>query len=225
MNDSDQFLLDFQDRELPSLDNFIVGSNTEVVGILRELQLGMGPTFVYIHGPKGAGVTHLLKSLVPEQALKVPLLDSAVKLYTVDDVDDLDPGWCRQLLGLQNSVRNTPGAHLVCGGKLPARDLNLPDVVKSRLAWGLSYAITPLSEEARMEELARQAQLRGFEMTSEMQHWLAVSVARDMRTLTRVLEEVDHLGLVKKRKVTLPILREAVAILAERSAGAQNTAE
>ena len=121
--------------------------------------------------------------------------------------------------------RNTPGAHLVCGGKLPARDLNLPDVVKSRLAWGLSYAITPLSEEARMEELARQAQLRGFEMTSEMQHWLAVSVARDMRTLTRVLEEVDHLGLVKKRKVTLPILREAVAILAERSAGAQNTAE
>ena len=225
MNDSDQFLLDFQDRELPSLDNFIVGSNTEVVGILRELQLGMGPTFVYIHGPKGAGVTHLLKSLVPEQALKVPLLDSAVKLYTVDDVDDLDPGWCRQLLALQNSVRNTPGAHLVCGGKLPARDLNLPDVVKSRLAWGLSYAITPLSEEARMEELARQAQLRGFEMTSEMQHWLAVSVARDMRTLTRVLEEVDHLGLVKKRKVTLPILREAVAILAEHSAGAQNTAE
>lgn len=225
MNDSDQFLLDFQDRELPSFDNFIVGSNTEVVGILRELQLGMGPTFVYIHGPKGAGVTHLLKSLVPEQALKVPLLDSAVKLYTVDDVDDLDPGWCRQLLALQNSVRNTPGAHLVCGGKLPARDLNLPDVVKSRLAWGLSYAITPLSEEARMEELARQAQLRGFEMTSEMQHWLAVSVARDMRTLTRVLEEVDHLGLVKKRKVTLPILREAVAILAERSAGAQNTAE
>lgn len=225
MNDSDQFLLDFQDRELPSLDNFIVGSNTEVVGILRELQLGMGPTFVYIHGPKGAGVTHLLKSLVPEQALKVPLLDSAVKLYTVDDVDDLDPGWCRQLLALQNSVRNTPGAHLVCGGKLPARDLNLPDVVKSRLAWGLSYAITPLSEEARMEELARQVQLRGFEMTSEMQHWLAVSVARDMRTLTRVLEEVDHLGLVKKRKVTLPILREAVAILAERSAGAQNTAE
>ena len=102
MNDSDQFLLDFQDRELPSLDNFIVGSNTEVVGILRELQLGMGPTFVYIHGPKGAGVTHLLKSLVPEQALKVPLLDSAVKLYTVDDVDDLDPGWCRQLLALQN---------------------------------------------------------------------------------------------------------------------------
>lgn len=225
MNDSDQFLLDFQDRELPSLDNFIVGSNTEVVGILRELQLGMGPTFVYIHGPKGAGVSHLLKSLVPEQALKVPLLDSAVKLYTVDDVDDLDPGWCRQLLALQNSVRNTPGAHLVCGGKLPARDLNLPDVVKSRLAWGLSYAITPLSEEARMEELARQAQLRGFEMTSEMQHWLAVSVARDMRTLTRVLEEVDHLGLVKKRKVTLPILREALAILAERSAGAQNTAE
>ena len=225
MNDSAQFLLDFQDRELPRLDNFIVGSNTEVVGILRELQLGMGPTFVYIHGPKGAGVTHLLKSLVPEQALKVPLLDSAVKLYTVDDVDDLDPGWCRQLLALQNSVRNTPGAHLVCGGKLPARDLNLPDVVKSRLAWGLSYAITPLSEEARMEELARQAQLRGFEMTSEMQHWLAVSVARDMRTLTRVLEEVDHLGLVKKRKVTLPILREAVAILAERSAGAQNTAE
>lgn len=223
MNDSDQFLLDFQDRELPSFDNFIVGKNAEAVGILREVKEGSGPTFVYLYGPKGAGVTHLLKSLVPEQTLKVPLFDPAVKLYTVDDVDDLDPGWCRQLLALQNSVRNTPGAHLVCGGKLPARDLSLPEVVKSRLAWGLCYAITPLSEEARMEELARQAQLRGFEMTAEMQHWLAVSVARDMRTLTRVLEEADHLGLVRKRKVTLPILREAVALLAARNASAQST--
>lgn len=213
MNDSDQFLLDFQDRELPSLDNFIVGSNAEAVSVLRELQCGVGPTFVYLYGPKGAGVTHLLRSLVPEQSLQVPLFDPQVSLYTVDDVDDLDPGWCMQLLALQNAVRNTPGTHLVCGGKQPAHQLGLPEVVRSRLGWGLSYAIEPLSEEDRMAELARQAQIRGIEMTPEMQHWMAVSLPRDMRTLTRVLKEADYLGLIKKRKVTLPLLREAVANL------------
>ncbi len=218
MTDSDQFLLDFQDRELPSFDNFIVGANAEAVGILREIARGTGPTFVYLYGPKGAGVTHLLKSLCSEQSLKVPLFDPSIKLYTVDDVDELDPGWALQLLALQNSVRNTPDCRLVCGGKLPVHQLPLPEVVRSRLAWGLTYAVVPLSEEARMAELARQAQLRGFEMTQEMQHWLAVNVARDMRTLTRVLEEADHIGLVKKRRVTLAVLREAVAQLAQRQA-------
>lgn len=213
LNDAEQFLLDFLDRELPSLDNFVVGANQEAVTILRHLQAGEGPTFVYLYGPKGAGITHLLRSLVPEQTLPVPQFDPAISLYVVDDVEALDRGWALQLLALQNSIRNTPGARLVCGGKFPIAQLDLPDVVKSRLGWGLTYAIQPLSEEARFAELARQAQLRGFDMTPEMQHWMSVSLPRDMRTLTRVLEEADRIGLVKKRKVTLPIIREAVAEL------------
>lgn len=218
LNEFDQYLLDFHDQERPSLDNFVVGHNAEAVRLLREIKAGRGPMFVYLYGPKGAGITHLLKSLVPEQSLRVPIFQEQQCLYVVDDVDELDPGWALQLLALQNAVRNAPGSHLVCGGKAPAHQLEqLPEVVRSRLGWGVSYAISPLSETARFEELSRQAKNRGFELTTEMQHWMSVSLPRDMRTLTRVLEEVDRLALVKQRRVTLPLLREAVSLLEEQS--------
>ena len=217
MNEPDQYLLDLQERERPTLDNFVVGANAEAVSVLREVAAGSGPMFVYLYGPKGAGLTHLLRSLVPEPGFRVPLFRPDVLLYTVDDVDDLDLGWALQLLALQNAVRNTPGAHLVCAGRQPANQLlQLPEVVRSRLAWGVCYAIEPLDDEERLAELKRQAANRGIELTPDMLHWIGVNLPRDMRTLTCVLDEADRLGLLKQRRVTLPLLREAVMNLDER---------
>lgn len=216
MYEPDQILLDLQEHEQPSLDNFVVGTNVEAVNVLREIAAGGGPKFVYLYGPKGAGLTHLLKSLVPQDNFRVPLFDSNVSLYVVDDVDELDPGWTMQLLALQNAVHAHPCAHLICAGRVPAHQLDLPEVVKSRLAWGVCYHIAPLNEEQRFEELSRQAALRGIEMTPEIRHWMAVNLPRDMRTLTRVLDEADRLGLIKKRRVTLALIRQAVMDLLAR---------
>ena len=102
-HEPDQYLLDLQERDKPTLDNFVVGANGEAVSVLREVAAGCGPTFVYLYGPKGAGLTHLLRSLVPEEGFRVPMFDPKVPLYVVDDVDELDPGWALQLLALQNA--------------------------------------------------------------------------------------------------------------------------
>lgn len=216
MNEPDQYLLDFEERESPSLDNFVAAGNAEAVGVLREVAAGCGPRFVYLYGPPGAGVTHLLRSLSSGDTLRVPLFDPAVTIYTVDDVDELDPGWALQLLTLQNAVRSAPNAHLVCGGHVPLQQLELPEVVKSRLGWGLCYALEPLDEADRLEELKRQALQRGIVLTPDMLHWMAVNLPRDMRTLTCVLDEADQLGLRRQRRVTLPLLREAVLAIEAR---------
>ena len=216
-HEPDQYLLDLQERDKPTLDNFVVGANGEAVSVLREVAAGCGPTFVYLYGPKGAGLTHLLRSLVPEEGFRVPMFDPKVPLYVVDDVDELDPGWALQLLALQNAVRNTPGAHLVCAGRQPANQLlQLPEVVRSRLTWGVCYAIEPLDDEERLAELKRQAANRGIELTPDMLHWIGLNLPRDMRTLVCLLDEADRLGLLKQRRVTLPLLREAVMNLDER---------
>ena len=110
-HEPDQYLLDLQERDKPTLDNFVVGANGEAVSVLREVAAGCGPTFVYLYGPKGAGLTHLLRSLVPEEGFRVPMFDPKVPLYVVDDVDELDPGWALQLLALQNAGH----ASRVCG--------------------------------------------------------------------------------------------------------------
>ena len=68
MQEPDQYLLDLpelQERDLPTLDNFVVGANAEVVAVLREMAQGSGPKFLYLYGPQGCGLTHLLKAVNP----------------------------------------------------------------------------------------------------------------------------------------------------------------
>ncbi len=214
MTENNQYLLNLHQRRAPTLENFVPGRNGEVVKVFRELRRGVGPQFVYIFGPVGVGVTHLLTSLDAYQdGRRVPEFKSGETLYIVDDVDSLDPGWAQQLLILQNEVRRHPEARLVCGGKEPIAQLDLPEGVKSRLGWGLSYAIEPLDEEERFAELERQARDRGIDISPEMQAWMASHLPRDMSTLLSVLDEADRLALARHRRLTLPLLREAVDII------------
>jgi DnaA family protein len=125
--------------------------------------------------------------------------------------------WALQLLALQNAVHGTPGMHLVCAGRVPAAQLPLPEVVRSRLAWGLCYAIRPLDDEERLAELHRQAARRGIELTASWRvtGWFTAG-ANATFSQNCVLDEADRLGLQKQRRVTLPLLREAVTSLDER---------
>ena len=225
MQEPDQYLLDLpelQERERPTLENFIVGENAEALAALSEMREGRGPKFLYLHGPKGAGLTHLLTAVDPESAERtqpVPGYVPGTKLYTVDDVDLLDTGYARQLFALQNAVYGDADARLICAGRLPSARLPLPDGVKSRLAWGLSYAVKTLSEEAAFEVLGRAAAMRGIELTPAMAAWMRTHLPRNMRALTRVFDLANQLALRTKRKVTLALVREAARVLTETGRG------
>lgn len=221
MQEPDQYLLDLpelQKRERPTLENFVAGENAEAVAALREMREGRGPKFLYLHGPMGAGLTHLLRAVAPEEAPEgrpVPVYVPGRKLYTVDDVDLLDAGYARQLFALQNAVWGDAEARLVCAGRLPAAQLPLPEGVRSRLVWGLSYQIKPLSEEAAFEVLGRVAAVRGIELTPAMAAWMQTHLPRNMRALTRVFDLANQIALRTKRKVSLALVREASRLLDE----------
>lgn len=213
MHDTEQYLLAMPEEEQPTLDNFVVGENGQALMVLREVARGAGPKFVYLHGPRGAGLTHLLTALRTPSNFRVEPFDPEVKLYTVDDIEELDLGYSRQLRVLQNEVARSPDARLVCAGRLPIDSLPLSEDIKSRLHAGVSFGIVPLDEAARTAELSRQARLKGFELTDEMTNWIERTLPRDMRTLSRVLRAVDRLSLMTQRPVTFPLLREAVRVL------------
>ena len=208
MHDSEQSLLAMPAEDTPTLDNFVVGTNGQAVMVLREVAPGAGPKIVYLYGPKGAGLTHLLTALRPPSRFRVEPFDPAVKLYTVDDIDELDLGFSRQLRNLQNEVMRVPDARLVCAGRCPIDALPLGDDIKSRLHAGVSFGIAPLNEADRTAELMRLAHQRGFTLTYEMTNWIERTLPRDMRTLSRVLAAVDRLSLMTQRPVTFPLLRE-----------------
>lgn len=220
----DQYLLDLpelQERDRPTFENYIPGENTEVAAMLSSMAAGFGPKFVYLHGPRGAGLSHLLEAYLPGTAdapHPVPIYSPEVKRYAVDDVDQLDEGFARQLLQLQNAVYTDPEARLVCAGHLPPKELRLPAGVINRLLGGLCYAVTPLGEEDRFRELSRQAALRGILLTPDIEQWMSMHLPRDMRSLTRIMDVANQIALHAKRKVTLQVIREAAAMVAAEAA-------
>lgn len=214
----DQYLLDLpelQGRDRPTFANFIPGENTEALAVLCGMAQGRGPKFLYIYGPRGAGLTHLLEAFLPgsaESDFRVPIYQPDVKKYAVDDIEALDEGYARELLQLQNAVYADPDARLVLAGRLPPKELPLPDGVKNRLLGGPCYFIVPLKEEDRFRELSRQAALRGILLAPDMMQWMSRHLPRDMRSLTRVMDVANQIALHSKRRVTLQIIREAARI-------------
>ena len=102
---------------------------------------------------------------------------------------------------------------MICAGRTAPQKLKLAEAIRSRLAWGLSYAVKPLDEEERFQVLARLASLRGIRMTPDIERWMTTHLPRDMRTLTRVLDLANQLGLRGKRRVSLAVIREAADVL------------
>ena len=52
-HEPDQYLLDLQERDKPTLDNFVVGANGEAVSVLREVAAGSGPPSCIFTVPRG----------------------------------------------------------------------------------------------------------------------------------------------------------------------------
>lgn len=206
-----QMALDLSAPEQPTLANFIVAGNVDALSILKQVALGEGPQFLYLWGEFGSGKTHLLRAIdVLYSTHVVPIFDVSRTLYTVDDIERLDAIALEDLFHLMNAIRNHPNCRLVVTGSVPIQALDIREDVKSRLAWGLSYEIRFLDEDAARDEFVRQAKARGIEVTPDMNHWIASHCPRDMQGLRNLLDAIDRYALEKKRRVTLPLLSEFV---------------
>jgi len=112
-----QLLLDLQPAQPPSLDNFIVGENQELLARLRNLAAPGGFDALYLWGPEGRGKSHLLAATASFALRRRPaLLLSAHApaaafnappggLLIVDDVDTLDDAAQIALFRIFNTAR------------------------------------------------------------------------------------------------------------------------
>lgn len=214
---SAQLALDLIQPLTPTLDNFVPGRNAETLATLRSVREGGGPQFVYLWGEAGAGCSHLLRALggagVSEgKPVGAPEFDPVTALYCIDDVDRLDPDSQSRLFILMNEVRAHPGTRLVAAGSRPPGQLDLRDDVRSRLAWGLVYQVYPLSDVEKAQALVAHAGSRGIVLSPEVRAWMLAHLPRDMRTLVAVLDALDAYALVRQRPITVPLLREWLAL-------------
>ncbi len=59
--------------------------------------------------------------------------------------------------------------------------------------------------------LAQRAAQRGWQLTDDVLDTLYQRAPRDLSSLTQLIERLDQLSLEQKRRITLPLLRTALA--------------
>ena len=219
MSTPHQLTLDLVKPPQPSLDNFVVGRNAEVVAALRSLMTGAGYRFIYLWGETGAGRSHLLQALGEKVGSgEVPAFGSQRHVYTVDDVDNLNESQQQRLFVLLNEIRADATARFVGAGNAAPMQLALRDDVRTRLAWGLVYQIHALSDDEKARALTAHAASRGLALSGEVVDYLLTHMPRDMRALVAVVDALDTYALSVKKPLTVPLVRHWAADAANRSA-------
>ena len=210
-----QLPLDLLRPPAPTLENFVPGVNAAVVAALRDVVAGRGPQFVHIWGASGSGRSHLLAALARSagssaQAIVqgVPAFNPERRLYVVDDVHLLDSAGQTTLFALQNQVREHGSTFLVTAADLPPSLLRLRDDVRTRLGWGLVFALRPIPESDQAAALLAYARARGARVDEDLVPYMLTRLPRDMRTLVSVLDALDSYALARQRALTIPLLRE-----------------
>jgi DnaA family protein len=185
----------------PAFDNFVAGPNAEALTRVRELASGtLDERIVYLWGEPGSGRSHLLRAAARANP----------SLVVADDVEGLEASAQQALFVAINEARDGGPAVLAAGGKPPAQ-LALRADLSTRLAWGLVYQLVPLGDEDKARHLKSLAEERGLQLSDDIVGYLLTRLPRDMASLRSVMEVLDRYSLMRKRPLTLPLVREALA--------------
>ena len=212
-----QLLLDIAPDRAPSLDNFVVGRNVELLSALRHaLDGNSNERIFYLWGEAGCGKSHLLQAAI-SHARSAGLsaiglcraVPEAAQVVAVDDVEALDEVAQIELFALYNRQRENGGVLLISGTQSPVH-LRLRDDLRTRLAWGLVYQVQALNDTEKSRALEQHAQARGFSLPPEVTQYLLRHGRRDLPSLIGVLDALDQCCLRLKRQPTVPILKEVM---------------
>lgn len=226
-----QLTLRLTPREIYRFDNFLFARPETEQALKAFCQLD-GLDFLYLCGESGTGKTHLLIACaerVQQQGYRVIYLSLAELINTAEPgvlqsleqadllcLDDLEavaghPEWEVALFHCFNRLHDASGHLLVATENNPANiNIKLPDL-RSRLATGLVYHLTNMSDEQKQQALILQSQSRGLNMSDEVAQYLLRHYGRDMPALMQVLQQLDKASLQAKRKLTIPFVRQVLA--------------
>lgn len=229
---SSQLYLPVQLPDDEDFDSFFAGQNQQLVSHLTSwIDAPERPFLTYISGEHGQGKSHLLYSLCnlaadrdlscayvgfkndTELAPEMLIGLEQMAYICLDDIHLLEnkPDWQRAVFDLINRGKEQGRCRLVVTAlqgpkKVP---LALADL-RSRLSWGLSFHLHPLSDEMRTEVLRARAYRRGMMMPQEVARFLINHCHRDMPTLMNVLEKLDVSSLQASHKLTIPFVKKVL---------------
>ena len=210
------------------MDNFFPAGNEEVFAAFNGWLNGYtDKSVLFLHGVAGSGRSHLLQAaccFVSEKerpSIYVPAGEPDISgefisqldpesTVCIDDLDQVvgDVHWEEAVLEVHERLLSSNGRLLLAALQPPrALGLTLPDLA-TRLAAGGVYRIRPLTERELPRAMQLRARRRGLELPDEVVEYLLRRVPRNSEAIFDLLDRVDEAAFAKKRRLTVPFIRE-----------------
>lgn len=196
----------------------------------------------YIWGPAGSGKTHLMRAMVERvlamgfgaiwvNAQTCQMWDAddpAMPTLAVIDECELLPS-DQQHLAFNLFIQSASSAagsssdsagqdealgplFIMAAGATPSVDLPVRDDLRTRLGWGLSFALAPLDEAGLRAALQHEAARRGMALNDDILGYLLTRYSRDLGFLMNLLDRLDRFALAEHRLLTVPLLKQMLAL-------------
>ncbi len=229
-----QMPLDLGPVAASSLQDFVHGANGELLDWLVAWPASAQPGLpTYLWGEMGVGKTHLLRGLAVQalglgwhvlwlgrsgfQSWDADVMD-APTLVLMDDCDALDAQ--QQHWGFNLFIENAallsaeaqPGMAIVAAGSVPPVDLPVRDDLRTRLGWGLVFAVQPLNDHDLQCAMQSEAKRRGLRLNEGVLPYLLTHYSRQQGDLMRLLDQLDRYALAEQRVLTVPLLKQMLAL-------------
>lgn len=222
-----QLTLSLKLRDDATFANFHVGDNFAVLQCLQNSD----EQFIYLWGETGVGKSHLLQACchavsdkgktamylsLKDFGLLTPAIFEDLETFSLVCLDDLDaimqdPLWEEALFHFYNRARAS-GTQLIVASQCSVKLLGTKLVdLHSRLAWGVSFEVKPLSEQQLLNALIMRAENRGINLSDEVAQFLIRHYPRNMNDLYQILDRLDRASMVEKRRITIPFVKHTLA--------------
>ncbi len=160
------------------------------------------------------GISSLCLSFSELTQLSVDVLDGLenIDLVCLDDIQLIagDKKWQQGVFDLYNRMVEQNKCLIITGDQSVMNlNISLPDLV-SRLSWGLTEQIKPLSDEEKSFALQYRAQQRGLYISDEVASFLINRLSRDMTSLITALEQLDQASIREQRRITIPFIKDVL---------------
>lgn len=216
---SGQLPLAFDHRNASGIEDFMPApSNQAALAWLERWPDWPSPALI-IHGPQGAGKSHLAAtwvarcdSLILDKAQLGNVLElNASRCYLIDPAEPI--GDEVALLQLYNRLRED-GGHLLLTARRPVAQwrIDLPDL-RSRLAAAPAAAIGPPDDQLLAALLLKLFDDRQLQVPEQVVHYLLTHMERSFAAARSLVEELDRLSLTRKRPLTIPLARLALPVV------------
>ena len=223
-----QLPLQFEFRANQTFEDFFSSSNLEVIDHLQKASVGLGERQVFLWGASGLGKSHLLQACCHKaqsldlssfyfsfSALELPDPELLIGLEVFnivcfDNIENIagNAAWENAFFNFFNQHRDQDHILIMSSNCAPKQiAIQLPDL-KTRLNWGLTLKLQSLSDDDKIKALIFKADKMGFQISTQVGHFLLTHYERDLPALWVLLTKLDQASLAAKRKLTIPFLKQ-----------------